>query len=137
MKTEPTKENTLYLVMQKVFFDDIVSGEKTEEFREVKSTTAGRYLIHDKRTRYKLNPDNTNPDKEYFLDDYNGGNFPFIPKDIKYLSLAVGYHKVRDTCIIEVKEISFEADMVRRNMYCFWVAVFHLGKIVEYQKKTK
>lgn len=33
---------------------------------------------------YVLNPDVTQLDKEYFIDDYNNGNFPFVPKPYKY-----------------------------------------------------
>lgn len=132
---KPTKENTLYLPIMQVWFDAILSGEKTEEYREVKDTTAGRFLLPDKRTRYKLNPLVTTPAGVYSIDDYNSGNFPFEPKNFKYIYLAVGYHKNRDTCLIELTGISFEADMVNRKGKCFWVATFHLGKIVELNLK--
>ena len=39
---------------------------------------------------------------------YNDGVFPYIPKEIYYLDLAVGYNKDRDTMTVEVTDISFE-----------------------------
>jgi hypothetical protein len=51
---------------------------------------------------YVLNPDVTQLDKEYFIDDYNNGNFPFVPKPYKYLYIAVGYAKERDDALVEV-----------------------------------
>lgn len=39
---------------------------------------------------------------------YNDGVFPYIPKEIEYLDLAVGYNKDRDTMTVEVVDISFE-----------------------------
>lgn len=73
--------------------------------------------------------------KDYFLDDYNNGQFPFMPKQYKYLALAVGYTKDRDTAIVEVTEYSFEPHVIRANLYAFWVIVYHLGKVVEVHRK--
>ena len=36
----PTKENTLYLTIKQVYFDQIIAGTKKDEYREVK---IGRY----------------------------------------------------------------------------------------------
>lgn len=33
---ESTKDNTLYLPIKQVYFDAIITGTKTEEFREIK-----------------------------------------------------------------------------------------------------
>ncbi len=44
----PNKENTLYLPIKQVYFDQIIDGTKKIEYREVKEgTTANRYLIKD------------------------------------------------------------------------------------------
>lgn len=132
----PTKENTLYLPIKQVYFDSIIAGTKKCEFREIKEgITANRYLQKDKSGKYLLNENCTDQGKEYFIDDYNNGGFPFIPKDYKYLALAVGYAKERDTAVVEVTDITFEPNMVRANLYAFWVIVFHLGKIVEVHRK--
>lgn len=133
-----TKENTLYLPIKQVYFDAIIAGTKKEEYREIKEgITANRYLIKDVRTKYALDPKTTDPGKEYFVDDYNGGNFPFLPKQYKYLYLAVGYAKERDTALVEVTGFSFRPNFIRANLYAFWEIVFHLGEVVDlYRKET-
>ena len=92
---------------------------------------------------------------EYYAEDslyiYNDGVCPLLPKNnLFYLSLAVGYNKVRDTALVEVIDISFEiakdnsGNEVRFNIddsgnvvfapdgkLCVWIAVLHLGNIVE------
>ena len=136
MKIKPTKENTLYLPIKQVYFDQIIAGTKKEEFREIKEgITANRYLIKNPKTKYNLNPDCTNQETEYFVDDYNNGNFPFLPKEYKYLYLAVGYAKERDTALVEVTGFSFQPHMIRVNLYAFWVIAFHLGDILELHRK--
>lgn len=131
-----TKENTLYLPIKQVYFDQIIAGTKTEEYREVKEgITANRYLLKDESGKYVLNPDVTSPDKEYFIDDYNNGNFPFMPKPYKYLYLAVGYAKERDTALVEVTGYRFIPNMVRCNLYAFWQIAYKIGRIVEVKRK--
>lgn len=132
----PTKENTLYLPIKQIYFDQIIDGTKKEEFREIKEgITANRYLIKDSDAKYKVNPDVADPGKEWFIDDYNGGNFPFLPKPYKYLYLAVGYAKERDTALVEIDGFRFIPNMIRANLYAFWVIAFHIGKIVEVHRK--
>ena len=137
----PNHSNTLYLPIKRVFFDDIVSGVKGYEFREVKEgITANKYLLRDSDKKYVLNPDCTSPERTYYIDDYNWGKFPFLPKPYKYLYLAVGYAKDRDTAIVEIKDISFKPQMIRHDRdgkprYAFWVIAYHLGKVVELHRK--
>lgn len=140
----PTKENTLYLPIKQVYFDQIVAGTKKKEYREVKfGTTANRYLIKvDTPSGYRLNPAVTDVKKQYFLDDYNGGDFPFLPKPIKYLQLAVGYAKDRDTALVEVTGYSFEPAAVRNDRdgnpaFCFWIEAFHLGRVLKLYRKKR
>ena len=33
---KPTRQNTLYLTIKQVFFDEIIAGTKTKEYREIK-----------------------------------------------------------------------------------------------------
>lgn len=131
-----TKENTLYLPIKQTYFDQIIAGTKKNEYREIKEgITANRYLIKDEKTKYKLNLDVADPEKEYFIDDYNNGNFPFLPKPYKYLYLAVGYAKERDTALVEVTGFSFIPHLIRANLYAFWQIDFHLGKVIELHRK--
>nr|DAQ01553.1 MAG TPA: helix-turn-helix domain-containing protein [Caudoviricetes sp.] len=132
----PTKENTLYLPIKQVYFDQIIAGTKKEEYREIKEgITANRYLLKDRNGKYVLNPNVTQPNKEYFIDDYNNGNFPFVPKPYKYLYIAVGYAKERDTALVEVDGFRFIPNMIRADLYAFWQIAFHLGEIIEVYRK--
>lgn len=134
----PTKENTLYLPIKQVYFDQIIAGTKKEEYREIKEgITANRYLLKDNVGKFVLNPEMTEPDKEYFVDDYNNGNFPFVPKPYKYLYLAVGYAKERDTALVEVDGFRFIPNLIRANLYAFWQIAFHIGRVVEVYRKQR
>lgn len=120
---EQTKENTLYLVMKKIYFDAIVAGTKKVEYREVKDTTARWYLKTDKNGSLVLNKANTVDGKTYSLYGFNGGKFPFIPKNIKYLNLAVGYSKERDKATAQISHITF------RYIGKMWIAEFHIKRV--------
>lgn len=130
----PNGYNTLYLPIKQVFFDQIIEGTKKVEYREVKSTTAKRYLVYADG-KPKLNEAVTDPSLEYELDDFNGGKFPFVPKQFKYLNLAVGYSQNRDTAIVEVEKITFTPDMIRAKMFCYWIEEFHISRVVEVHRK--
>lgn len=136
---QATKENTLYLPIKQIYFDQIIKGTKKEEYREVKmGITANRYLMKDGCGDYVLNPSCTVEDEDYYLDDYNDGRFPFLPKPFKYLHLAVGYNKVRDEALVEVTDITFEAGKVLgqgAKKFAWWIMVFHLGNVVNLERQ--
>ena len=136
-----SKEDTLYLPIKQVYFDQIVAGTKKEEYREVKyGITSSRYLLHDGLGNLVLNPSCTKEDEKYYVDDYNDGNFPFLPKPIKYLNLAVGYAKDRDTCTVEVEKITFEPGRILgqgEKKFAWWITVFHLGKVSNIYRKKR
>lgn len=135
---KPTKENTLYLPIKQVYFDQIIEGTKVEEFREIKEgITANRYLLKGENGKYVVNEEVADPNKEWYIDDYNDGNFPFVPKPYKYLSLAVGYAKERDTAIVSVDGYRFIPNMIRSNLYAFWQIAYHIGKVVEVHRVQK
>jgi hypothetical protein len=136
---EPNKENTLYLPIKQVYYDQIINGTKDKEYRMVGyGITANRYLLKDKDKHYILNAECTESGKEYSIDDYNNGNFPFMPKPYKYLYIAVGYAKQRDTATLEVTDITFEpAERIRGGLFCSWNAVYHIGKIIEFHRVDK
>lgn len=153
----PTKENTLYLTIKQVYFDMIISGEKKEEYREIKGTTFKKFLaVGDDGEPYidiNVFPQDKWGDYPYEMvfNIFNDGQCPLIAKgDLYYLNLAVGYNKVRDTAKVEVVDITFETVknkqgndfrfMVGENgeaiedangPYCIWNAVLHLGDVVE------
>ena len=80
MYEQPTKENTLYLPIKQVYFDQIITGTKREEYREIKETTAKRYLQTTPDGRFIPDPKVTEPGKQYYIEDYNDDRFPFLPK---------------------------------------------------------
>ena len=140
----PNKENTLYLPIKQVFFDQIVAGTKKIEYREVKEgTTANKYLIKDPATKFKLNPAVVKDfSREYYVDDIVEGGFPFLPRQYKYLALAVGYAKQRDRAIVEVVDYSFKAEGIREDAqgvprFASWIEEFHLGKVIEVHRKNE
>ena len=154
---KPDKSNTLYLTIKQVFFDQIIAGTKKEEYRELKETTYKKYIETDEDGNVFFNDNLISESKlsEYYAEDslyiYNDGVCPLLPKNnLFYLDLAVGYNKVRDTALVEVIDISFEiakdnsGNEVRFNIddsgnvifaqdgkLCEWIAVLHLGNIVE------
>ncbi len=148
---QPDKENTLYLTIRGKCFNEIMSGEKTIEYRGIKDSTYRKYLQIDGRGNFNLRDDF--PEVDFALDLYYNGFFPFLPKPYKYLKLAVGYRKDRDWAIVEVVGISFEpatdenGNIIRFNEenngvhftpdgeLTAWIIAFHLGKVVEYYPK--
>ena len=79
---------------------------------------------------------------------YKDGVFPYAPKEIEYLDLAVGYNKDRDTMTVEVTDISFEpsedkaGDIAlfdfdeggrqvrdKHGNFTLWQIVYHLGEV--------
>ena len=150
---KPTRQNTLYLTIKQVFFDEIIAGTKTKEYREIKNTTYKKYLECDEDgfPYYDLmKAEAENP----LLGDlciWNNGVYPYVAKNnLEFLSLAVGYRKQCDTAIVEVNDITFEpitnddgkpcrfSDDFKGNVkgdengdFCFWYAVFHLGEVVD------
>lgn len=137
MNEKPTKENTLYLPIKQVYFDQIIAGTKTEEFREIKDTTVKEYLLTAADGKPMKNPEVTEPGKEYYIEDYNGGHFPFLPKPYKYIALAVGYNKERDTALVKVDGFRFLHDRVFNDRITFWQIVYQIGRIVEVHRKNQ
>ena len=87
----------LTLNIKKQFFDLIIKGEKKEEYRLLKKTTENKYIYLDKT------------DGKRRLRRYD------------VLRLFVGYHKDRESAVVEVLDITFEEGVV----------IYHLGRIIE------
>ena len=153
-----TEERSINLIIKQVYFDEILSGSKKKEYRTIKDTTASKYLRNERENGQLLlyyNPELISEEKfhEYPNDImyYNDGVFPYMPKDIKFLDLKVGYQTDRESMTIEVVDISFQPAMdkdgnVMRLHYdnethnfsnsrdgdlTSWNIVFHLGEVVE------
>jgi T5orf172 domain. len=82
----------LSLVIKKVFFDDIMSGEKTIEYRELKQTTLNKYTFIDES------------DGKRYLRRYDA------------LRLLVGYDKNRESAIVEVVDTTYNEGVVEYHL---------------------
>lgn len=151
-----TKENTLYLPIKQIYFDEILAGTKDKEYRDITPNTYKKYLITEKvdgGIQLYYMPELISEEKlELYANDfmyYNDGVFPYIPKEIEYLDLAVGYNKDRDTMTVEVIDISFEPSKDKEGNvavisydeegmpykdaqgdFTIWKIVYHLGEVV-------
>jgi len=153
---QPTKENSLYLPIDKKWFTEIIEGRKDKEYREIKDTTVSRYLDLQQTNDIVFIRDDAPEELDLDILMYNNGYFAYLPRAYAYLKLAVGYSKDRAWAIIEVKAISFEPSLDKNgnivrftfdenvsneDMYTpdgegtSWNMVYHLGKIVEYHPK--
>lgn len=74
------------------------------EYREVKDTILTRYYkIPKKKTEPVQINDLLPANTPFDLCGYNNGVFVFVPRDVQYLKLGVGYRKDRDTATIRIK----------------------------------
>lgn len=92
----------LSLNIKKEYFDKILSGKKKIEYRDLKQTTLNRYTYID------------NADGKRYLRRYDA------------LRLFVGYHRDRESAIVEVKNITFNKNSQEVE--------YHLGAILEVVK---
>lgn len=76
----------LYLVIEKKYFDEIIAGTKTEEFRFLSESTMSRYTYIGEDGRRYLKP-------------------------YDRIRLCVGYHKNRDEAMVEVIGIECDGDI--------------------------
>ena len=156
-KLKPTKKNSLYLPISQKYFDEILNGTKNKEYRAIGPNTVSKYIKNQKvdgETQLLCNRDLiSDANFDLYANDYmfyNNGVFPYIPKEIAYLDLAVGYRKQRDRMLVEVVDISFEPGKDKEGNvavvsydeegkpykdangeFTLWNIVFHLGEVVK------
>lgn len=87
----------LTLNIKKTYFDEIISGTKTIEYRELKQTTLNKYTYLDES------------DGKRYLRRYDA------------LRLFVGYHKDRESALVQVSDITYNEGIVE----------YHLGMVLE------
>lgn len=108
----------LTLIIQQKWFDEIIKGNKKQEFRELRPKSEKKYIAYNK-----------------------DGTFDAIEFDA--IRFYVGYNKDRDTALVEVKNTSF-LDFVDENNdsivltddktgeeYDKMDIVYDLGKVIE------
>ena len=94
---DTTGMKVLTLNIKKMYFDEIMSGMKKTEYRELKQATLNRYTYIDEA------------DGKRYLRRYDA------------LRLFVGYHKDRESALVQVKDITYSNGVVE----------YHLGLILE------
>ncbi len=82
----------LTLNIKKVFFDEIIKGEKKIEYRELKQTTLNKYTYLDES------------DGKRYLRRYDA------------LHLFVGYNKDRESALVQVKDITYNEGVVEYHL---------------------
>ena len=105
VKERPTFDTTglkvLTLNIKKTFFDEIINGQKKIEYRDLKQTTLNKYTYIDEA------------DGKRYLRRYDA------------IRLFVGYHKDRESALVQVKDITYNEGVVE----------YHLGLILEVLNK--
>lgn len=134
----------LKLIIKQQWFDAILSGEKTEEYREVKPTTFKKYLNYV--VAGELFSDLSEvPNEKKYTDDLKENGFDVELIQYDALRLYVGYNKDRDSMLVEVKD-AILTNLVdendepiyyeyKGNEYIMQEVTYVLGKILEVNKK--
>ena len=78
----------LTLIIEKVYFEEIVNGVKTEEYRSLKQTTLNKYTYVDEA------------DGKRYLRRYDA------------LRLCVGYHSDRDSVVVQVLDTTYHDGLI-------------------------
>ncbi len=97
-------EEVLSLTLFQDVFDAIESGEKTEEYREIRDTTASTFLEKSPTGQFMLNPDAIKDESELTagFNSLNNGIFPFVPKKYKYLHFRTKHDGTADQMLVEL-----------------------------------
>lgn len=145
-----TKENTLSLAIGKDDFQQIEAGELKQVFREIKDTTANKYLLHFEDMLYVAPGSWSGEDEPDDIMVYNNGVYPFLPIEYKYLNLSAGSALNKKELLIEVNGFGFQpavdesGNVIRMSWnekngfvenkngdLAAWFIIYQLGNIVK------
>lgn len=111
-------KRVLSLIIKGGYFNQIMAGEKTIEYREIKPTTYTGLIQLDEQGEAILDADGCP-----------------IPMDYDAVELLVGYNTDRNTALIEVTDITIELTGYvfddRGHEYPYGIVSFHLGEVIE------
>ena len=82
----------LTLIIEKVYFEEIVSGVKTEEYRSLKQTTLNKYT---------------------YIDEADGKRYL---RRFDAIRFYVGYHSDRDSAVVQVLDTTYEDGLVTYHL---------------------
>lgn len=121
-----TEDNTLYLQVKHDDFYHIVVEERKDLVRTITESTASRYLAVNEQGTPLYNKQNVEEGKRYYLNDYNGGKFPYVAREFRYLKLVNG----NASALIAINRINFKAENVKGNL-AEWRVQLTLGEIIK------
>lgn len=121
----------LQLIIKQKYFDEIIAGIKKQEFREIRPTTAKKYI------NYKCNGKIYTDDRELT----ENSEIDVVPIHYDAIRFYVGYNKDRASALVEVTGATVEffvdengEDIVyeyKGEEYLAAQMVYDLGKIIE------
>lgn len=121
----------LNLIIKQKYFDEIIAGTKTQEFREIRPTTSKKY-IHYLHDGIEYDDDRDLPEE---------GDVDIVPIQYDAIRFFVGYNKDRASALVEVKDAFVELfvdeegnDIVyeyKGEEYIAAQITYNLGKVIE------
>lgn len=129
------KMKILTLIIKQKFFDEIVNGRKTIEYRDVTRTSAKKLVLTDENGR--------------LIENQESDVSPYYPKEYDAIRFYVGYQKERDTALFKVKKIVnkailtddgkfiYDGDPQSADFFVFSVNEYYLGEAIEVKHKNK
>ena len=123
--------NVLQLIIKQKFFDEILAGKKTQEFREIRPKTSKKYINYVCNGKEYKNVDDITED----------GEIDVVPVQYDAIRFFVGYHTNRASALVEVtgSTVEFLVDEDGNDIvyeyegeeYLMAQMVYDLGKILE------
>ncbi len=87
--------------------EDTTGEFKTEEYRDIRNTNAGTYLMKDEYGNLILANDVEIDEANWAgVNSFNNGQFPFLLRPYKYLLLRNGRTAKADALLLELKDVS-------------------------------
>lgn len=145
MNSESTR--TLELKVKPEELAEIKSGVKNILYREIQDKTYNKYIFCYKYEPYAYASKCENGSIDDVL-AYNGGVYPFVPIEYKYLKLVAGHSGKDESITVDVEKIEFEPGRDDNNKvfrfnwnkkdgvvpddngkYTFWFVIYTLGNI--------
>lgn len=121
-----TEDNTLYLQVKHDDFYHIVVEEAKDLVRTITESTASRYLAVNEQGTPLYNKQNVEEGMRYYLNDYNGGKFPYVAREFRYLKLVNG----NASALIAINRINFKAENIKGDL-AEWRVQLTLGEIIK------
>ncbi len=118
----------LTLIIKQKWFDQIMSGEKTTEYRELTPQNMRRLVEFDS--------------EGYMVEDEQNGK-PNVPKKYDAIRFYVGYNADRDSALVEVTGVDcdfirteegepiYEGNPEGDDFWAYVMVSYNLGRIIE------